>query len=163
MKKRNLRCSVLFLLMLFIPLKMLFSEGMTVKIDNYEITVPTGWLAQRTDSGTVFILYSPLEENDDCQENINLVYEKLPVKYSVKGYMEASRDMINKIYGDVELIEEGKNYHIITLNANGNLLKQIQFVDIKGTDVYVITGTSTPASFDRYFETFKSIYKSFKY
>lgn len=152
------------LLLLSISAVKVFSEsGMKIKIDNYEITVPSGWLAQRTDSATVFMLYSPAEENDDFQENGNLTVEKLPTKYSVKGYMDAARESLKTVYGNFTLIEEGKNYHIISENINGTILQQIQFIEMKGNEVYILTFTSTPHNFKRYLETFKSIYKTFKY
>lgn len=152
------------LLLLLLSVVQVFSEsGMKVKIDNYEITVPLGWLAQRTDSSTVFILYSPVEENDDFQESGNLTVEKLATNYSIKRYLEAGREYIKTVYGDFTLIEEGKNYHIISGNINGMLVQQIQFVEMKGNEVYVLTFTSNPDNFKRYLEIFKNIYKSFKY
>ena len=151
----------LFLLML---VGVAFCEnGMKVKIDNYSITVPAGWMAQRTDSSALFILYSPLEENDDFQENGNLSIEQLPSKYSVKGYLEASREYIKTIYSNFNLIETKDNYQIITGEINGTKVQQIQFVFMKGNVANVLTFTSNPENFARYLDTFKKIQKSFKY
>ncbi len=159
--KRKL--AVMFLFLAFTTVNV-FCEGvMKVIVDNFEITVPGGWLAQRTDSPTVFMLYSPIEEYDTFQENGNLVVEKLPAKYSVKGYLEAGRESLKKFYGDFKLIEEGKNYQIISGNLNGNYVQQIMFAEMNGLDAYVLTFSSNPENFDRYLETFKTIYKSFKY
>jgi hypothetical protein len=138
-------------------------DGMEIKIDNYSITVPSGWLAQRTDSSTVFILYSPIEENDTFQENGNLAVEKLPTQYSVKGYLEAARENIKKIYGNFILIEEGENYQIISGDINGTTVQQIQFVSIKKNMAYILTFTSNPENFNHYLDTFKKIQETFKY
>ena len=155
--------AVALFLLLFATAQIFCGEDMVVKIDNYEITVPLGWLAQRTGSLTVFLLYSPVEENDDFQENINLTTEKLFSKYTVKGYLEASRKVVETVYGGFELLKEGENYHIISGNINGTVVQQIQFVEIKNNTAYILTCTSNPANFDRYLETFKKIHKSFKY
>lgn len=92
------RKSLMILMFICLTAVKMFAENvMTVKCDNYEISVPTGWMAQRTNGDTVFILYSPIEENDTIQENC------------------------------------------------------------------VLTFTSDPANFNRYLNTFKSIYKTFKF
>lgn len=137
--------------------------GMQIKIDNCSITIPSLWLAQRTDSATVFILYSPLEENDTFQENGNLTVEKIPAKYSVKAYLKAGREMLKKLYANFKLIEEGADYQIFSGELNGIALQQMQFVTISGTEAYVLTFSSTPENFDRYADTFKSIYSTFTY
>ena len=136
---------------------------MQIKIDNCSITIPSLWLAQRTDSATVFILYSPLEENDTFQENGNLTVEKIPAKYSVKAYLKAGREMLKKLYANFKLIEEGADYQIFSGELNGIALQQMQFVTISGTEAYVLTFSSTPEDFDRYADTFKSIYCTFTY
>ena len=137
--------------------------GMEIKIDNYSITVPSLWLAQRTDSATVFILYSPIEENDTFQENGNLTVEKLPSKYSVKAYLKAGREVLKKLYANFKLIEEGADYQIFSGELNGIALQQMQFVTISGTEAYVLTFSSTPEDFDRYADTFKAIFSTFTY
>ena len=108
--------------------------GMQIKIDNCSITIPSLWLAQRTDSATVFILYSPLEENDTFQENGNLTVEKIPAKYSVKAYLKAGREMLKKLYANFKLIEEGADYQLFSGELNGIALQQMQFVTISGTE-----------------------------
>jgi hypothetical protein len=136
---------------------------MNIQIEHYSISVPEGWLAQYTNSTNVFFLYSPIEENDSFQENANLTTEKLPTKYTEKGYLKAAQDTISKIYNNYKLIENGENYHIISGNLNGTDIMQIQYVSIKNNTAYIMTYTSTPDSFARYLETFKSIQKTFKY
>ena len=137
--------------------------GMQIKIDNYSITVPSLWLAQRTDSATAFILYSPIEENDTFQESGNLTVEKLPSKYSIKAYLKAGREILKTLYTNFSLIEEGADYQIFSGELNGLALQQIQFVSISGTTAYILTFTSTPEDFDRYLDTFKAIQSTFAY
>ena len=160
MKKATALAAVLFLAFVTSAFG---DDGMRIKIDNYSITIPSLWLAQRTDSATVFILYSPLEENDTFQENGNLAVEKLPSKYSVKAYLKAGREVLKKLYANFKLIEEGDDYQIFSGELNGIALQQMQFVSISGTEAYVLTFSSTPEDFDRYVDTFKAIYSTFTY
>ena len=160
MKKATALAAVLFLVFVTSAFG---DDGMQIKIDNYSITIPSLWLAQRTDSATVFILYSPLEENDTFQENGNLTVEKLPSKYSVKAYLKAGREVLKKLYANFKLIEEGDDYQIFSGELNGIALQQMQFVSISGTEAYVLTFSSTPEDFDRYADTFKAIYSTFTY
>ncbi|MBC6719480.1 hypothetical protein [Treponema sp. Marseille-Q4130] len=156
MKKATALAAVLFLAFVTSAFG---DDGMQIKIDNYSITIPSLWLAQRTDSATVFILYSPIEENDTFQENVNLTVEKLPSKYSIK----AGREVLKKLYANFKLIEEGDDYQIFSGELNGIALQQMQFVSISGTEAYVLTFSSTPEDFDRYADTFKAIYSTFTY
>ena len=160
MKKATALAAVLFLVFVTSAFG---DDGMQIKIDNYSITIPSLWLAQRTDSATVFILYSPLEENDTFQENGNLTVEKLPSKYSIKAYLKAGREVLKKLYANFKLIEEGADYQIFSGELNGIALQQMQFVSISGTEAYVLTFSSTPEDFDRYADTFKAIYSTFTY
>ena len=160
MKKATALAAVLFLAFVASAFG---DDGMQIKIDKYSITIPSLWLAQRTDSATVFILYSPLEENDTFQENGNLAVEKLPSKYSVKAYLKAGREVLKKLYANFKLIEEGADYQIFSGELNGIALQQMQFVSISGTEAYVLTFSSTPEDFDRYADTFKAIYGTFTY
>ena len=155
--------TILALFILMLACAAFCENGMEVKIDNYSITVPSGWLAQRTDSSILFVLYSPLEENDDFQENGNLSVEQLPSKYSVKGYLESSREYIKTLYSNFNLIEAKDNYQIISGEINGTKVQQIQFVFMKGNIANILTFTSNPENFARYLDTFKKIQKSFKY
>lgn len=155
--------TILALFILMLACSAFCENGMEVKIDNYSITVPSGWLAQRTDSSILFVLYSPLEENDDFQENGNLSVAQLLSKYSVKEYLESSREYIKTLYSNFNLIEAKDNYQIISGEINGTKVQQIQFVFMKGNIANVLTFTSNPENFARYLDTFKKIQKSFKY
>ena len=111
----------------------------------------------------MFILYSPVEENDTFQESGNLAVEKLPSKYSVKAYLKAGREVLKKLYANFKLIEEGEDYQVFSGELNGIAVQQIQFVSISGTEAYILTFTSTPADFERYADTFKAIQSTFTY
>ena len=86
--------------------------GMQVKVDNYSLTVPFGWLAQRVDGPALLMLYSPMDEDDQFQENINLTCEKLPGKFTVKGYLSAAREFIKTMYADFNLVGQNSSFAI---------------------------------------------------
>lgn len=155
---------MLFLLIVLAG-KVFSLEGMQIKIDNCEITVPPEWLAKRTasDPNTVFFLYAPLEENDTFQENCNLTVEKFPTDITVKDLLQVVRTYIKTQYDNFALIEEGDNYHIISGDLEGVTVQQIQFITIKNRTAYSLTFTSNPVDFDRYLDIFIEIYNSFKF
>ena len=156
---------ITLMLLLFLLLQtILFSdEYMTVSVDNTEIAVPLGWMAQYTKSPYLFILYAPIEENDTFQENCNLVIELLPTKYSVENYIHASVATLKSIYKEFKIIEAEKNYHIYTGYLNDIFIKQMQFFYIKDKTAYILTFSSTPDNFDRYIEIFNLIADTFKF
>ena len=151
-------------LMMLLAAALLPAQGkMQVKIDNYEITVPTGWMAQRTDSDALFILYSPVEEDDTFRENVNLVEEQLLLKTTPENYLKAARTNLTAAFGEFDILEQGKDYHIIRLETGDQELQLMQCARIKGKTAIVITCTASPESFERYQPVFKEIVGSFKY
>lgn len=153
------------ILLLLLPIAAAFSDGgMRVKIDEVEMTVPSGWFVGAVDAGPIFMMmYASPEENDDFQVNGNLALEKLPKPYTVKEYLKTARKYFKKIYSDFSLIEEDANYHIISGTVNGIQIRHIQFVTIKGKEAYILTFTAKPDNFDHYLPTFKTINKSSRY
>jgi len=157
------RSIILFVTLLVLSLAAHGQTTMDVKIGNISISVPSGWIAQYSDTTIIFILYSPIEENDTFQENVNLTTETLPSKYSEKGYLTAATENLKSLYKDFKIIESKDNYHVFTGIINDKLLQQMQFVQIKDNVAYVVTYTATPDSFDRYVKIFNQIQQTFKY
>ncbi len=157
--------TVVLIALLVVGIGSVFCQDlMEIKIGSYSIAVPSGWTAVYTDSTTIFTLYSPVEEEvDDFQENVNLVTEDLPSRYTVKAYLKAAQGAIQQLYDDFELQESGDNYHIFSGSLNETMVMQMQFVAIKNNVAYIVTYTSSPESFNRYLKTFKDIQKTFKF
>jgi len=156
---------IILFLMLVLSNKIFSFEGMQIKIDNYEITVPPEWLAKRADSdpNAVFYLYAPLDENGAIRENCNLTVEKLPADITIKELMQIVRIYLKTVYDNFTLIEEGDNYHIFSGELEGVSVQQIQFITISDRTAYSFTCTSTPEDFDCYLDIFIEIYNSFKF
>ncbi len=136
---------------------------MQIKIDNFSISVPEGWTAEFSNSTSVFILYSPLEDDDTFHENANLVLEKLHTKHNEKQYLKSVQNILAMVYANFEVLEFGDNYHIIAGSLNGIDVIQIQYVAIKNDIVHIMTYSSDPDNFARYFDIFESIQKTFRY
>ncbi len=101
-------------------------DTMKVEAEGFTIRVPLGWMAQYTKTPCVFMLYSPVEENDTFQENGNLVVEALPGKSSIKTYMEQSIAAIREMYKNPKVLEAKENYHVIAGQINETLVQQIR-------------------------------------
>lgn len=153
----------LLLLMFIVSLPVLFAEeSMKIEIGNVSIESPLGWFAQYTKSPSLFILYSPLVENDTFQENCNLTTEILYTNFSVEEYINASLETLTAMYTDFNIVTREKNYYIFMGNISNIDLKQMQYVYIKKNVAYVLTFSSIPSDFDKYVDIFKQIAASFK-
>lgn len=139
------------------------NDTMKVMVDNISIDAPLGWMVQYTKSPQLLFLYSPVEENDDLQENCNIMLEYLPAPYTVEEYKDASVEAIKAVYTDLQLIESQDNYQIFTGYIGTINVMQIQYIYIKSDIAYVLTFTSNPDNFDRYLEQFVTIAESFTY
>jgi len=148
---------------LMIPSAVFAGDTMFIRCGETSIEVPFGWLAQYTKSPNIFIIYSPVEQNDTFQENGNLTVEALPVPYTVEEYMRAGNEIMSTIYRKYQVIESSEHWHVITGILNDTLLQQIQYFYIRDNTAYVLTFTAIPESFDRYRPVFDSIAASFDY
>ncbi len=137
-------------------------EFMKVEIENYSFQAPKLWMVQYTNQPQKFFVFSPVETNDTFQENMNLTIEDLPQKYTVKEYLKAAVAGLKSVMTNFKVLKQKDNYHIFTGNLNNLSLKQIQYVYIKNKTAYILTGSATPQTFDRYKKYFDDIAKSFK-
>jgi hypothetical protein len=155
------RSVFLLVAMLAIGASLCAEDLMRVSVGNAEVSIPVGWYAEYRNSGMVFVLYSPLEEDDSFQENGNLATEALDKAYSVKDYMAAALEQVKTVYENFSLAASGKNYHVYTGTVNNVDVTQIQYFYIKGKTAYVLTFTAKPDTFDDYSDTFAAIAKTF--
>ncbi len=137
-------------------------DTMIIQCENVSVEAPLGWLAQYTRTPNLLFLYSPLEENDTFQENMNVTVEQLPRAYSVEEYMDASMGQLKRIYSDLKVNETSDNRHIISGVVSGIPVKQLQYFFVQDEVAYVLTFSSNQENFDRYYEDFELIADSFK-
>ena len=161
MKKLNMVLLGLFISVCFTS-GVFSSDEMKLTVKKTSILVPTGWSVEYSNSTTVYILYAPQAEESNFHENMNLVTEELPKKYSVKDYLSAAKGQLGTVFQNLKMVEEKANYHIFTATYNGVNLQEVQFVFIKNKTAYVVTGASTPEKFEEYRKIFFEIAKTFK-
>lgn len=149
---------VAVLSLMFVMTCALFAQSKKdVEIGGFKMTIPSDWLTIEGKDALKWTVLSP-----DGMYNGNLVVETLPATMTVEEYLEATRDLLESAY-EVNFTEKGKDYHIIDLAMQGIVVREIQFVQIRGKDVYVVTFGTLKDNFNKSLDTFKSIYRSLKF
>lgn len=139
-------------------------SSMQIKIGKMELTVPSGWMAQKTDETTEFVILAPTVGDEEIQANVNLVTDKLEGKITVKQYLALTQETLAELYDSFEILETGSNYHIIYGSIGGVEVTQLQTFYIKANVIYVLTFTAAPDLFYEYYlNDFMNMSKSFKY
>jgi len=138
-------------------------EIMQIGIGQVRVEVPMGWYAVYTGSPTVFQLFAPLEANDDFQENVSLVEEKMPQPYTLIEYQDASARYLQTVFGNFQITERKDNYHIYKASMNQIDVMGLQVFYLREKEAYTITFNAKPSTFDRYRERFFAIARSFTY
>ena len=156
------KIAVTFCLCLVVTTTVFSEDSMVVRCENISIEAPLGWLVQYTKSPNLLFMYSPLENNDSFQENMNIAVEILPTEYSIFEYMNASLETIKSIYSNLEIIERLSNYYVISGIVSGTSVQQIQYFFIKDKVAYILTFSSNPQNFERYRKDFLYIANTFK-
>jgi hypothetical protein len=151
----------------------IISDWKTLNQSNYSIQYPATWeLNQSGQMGTSFILFSPLEsEQDKFKENVNLLIQDLRGKnIDLNKYTEISEGQIKTMATNSNLIEskrlktESGEYHKIIYSADQGIfhLKFEQYYWVTNDKAYVLTFTSEQNRFDSFKETGEKILNSFK-
>ncbi len=145
----------------------------TLTESNYTIQYPATWeLNQSKQMGTSFILFSPLEsEQDKFKENVNLLIQDLTGNnIDLNKYTEISESQIKTIVTNSILIEskrvktESGEYHKIIYSADQGIfhLKFEQYYWVTNDKAFVLTFTSEQSKFDGFKVTGEIILNSFK-
>ncbi|MEO8759474.1 MAG: hypothetical protein ABI448_01185 [Bacteroidia bacterium] len=139
---------------------------------NYEIKYPSNWeLDQSGKMGTSFIVFSPLEnENDKFKENINLVIQDLTGKnINLDKYTKISEEQIKTMITNSKILEseQVKNdlteYHKVIYTGDQGIyhLTFEQYYWVMNEKVYIITFTSEVTTFKNYRGVGEKIMNSF--
>jgi len=148
-----------FVTVLFAMACLAFSQSgfKKTKINGYELSIPSDWVTQNGNGVIKWMILSP-----DYMANGNLAVEELPSKMTPKEYLDATKSLLESSY-EIEMIEEGNDYHIFDMTIQGVAIREIQYVQMKGKTVYITTFGTTDALFAKYLDTFKKIYSSIKF
>jgi len=144
----------------------------TLTQDNYTIQYPSSWeLDQSGDLGSSFILFSPLEsEQDSFQENINLLIQDLTgMEIDLDKFASISEDQVKTMIPNSNLIEsirlkpETGEYHRIIYTGDLGMyhVKYEQYYWMINEQAYILTLTTELDKFDKYKETGERILNSF--
>lgn len=141
----------------------------TLKYAKFEINYPSSWtLNEEGELGTVFILYSHLEDkNDSFKENLSLItYDFSNQKTTLNQYTESTLKQIKKqildckITSNIRHESNGKEYQKITYTGRHGKynLQYVQCIWMNKTEVYALTYTCEIDKIDKYkFKTDKII------
>lgn len=132
------------------------SEFKKTQINGYELSIPSDWVTQNGNGVIQWMILSP-----DYMANGNLAVEELPSKMTPKEYLDATKNLLESY--EIEMIEEGNDYHIFDMTIQGVAIRQIQYVQMKGKTVYITTFGTTVDLFAKFLDTFKKIYSSIKF
>jgi len=149
------------------------SDWKTLTESNYLIQYPSTWeLSQSGQMGTSFIIFSPLEsEQDKFKENINLLIQDLTgMKIDLNKYTELSVGQIKTMATNSILIESKRvktasgEYQKIIYSADQGIfhLEFEQYYWILNEKAYVLTFTTEQNKFDRFKEIGEKILNSFR-
>jgi len=149
-------------------------EWATLSHDQYTVQYPTAWdLDQSGEMGSSFILFSPLESEQDLfQENVNLLIQDLTgMGIDLDQFVAVSEDQVKTMVTNSSLIESvrmkpgsGEYHKIIYTGDLGTYhLKYEQYYWVIGEHSYILTLTTQLDTFEKYKETGERILNSFAF
>lgn len=141
----------------------------------YSINYPTNWVQEEYKTGdfTFIIFKSPPESaQDQFSENLNIVAENAP-GYTVDQYTKVSLNTIQSSGSlkEFKVLEQGNakvnkrdgKYVIYTHSFNNEPLKVKAYITCNGKKCFVLTGTTTFDTYEKYKPYFESMVSTFKY
>ena len=143
--------------------------------ESYQTSYPINWTKQQKQSAVFFL--SPKEnEKDLFQENVNVIIQDLSSQpMTLEDYTNLTKNQITQALGssaiesvkDINFAGQQAKEMVYTMpknpiqGRNQNLkLRQIWF--IKGNNAYLLTYTAQSSEYDKFLETAKAIFDSFK-
>ena len=135
----------------------------------YMIMYPGNWEPREISVG--FITLSPLDRpRDPFRENVNVVFENLPIPMTGQSYAIASLQSMGTQLQGFTILEQGPavvagmpGYYIVYQHFMQQPLTVIAFFQVRGTRGYVVTCTASPPDFMRYRPMFTQIAGTFRF
>ena len=146
----------------------------TFKGSNFTVEYPAQWeLNENKQTGTSFILFSPLESAQDLfKENVNLLIQDLSGQnIDLNKYVEITENQVKTMLPNSTLIESkrmkngSQEYQkmIYSGDQGNNHLKFEQYFWVISNKAYILTLTCEQNKFADYKETGEKILNSFKF
>lgn len=141
--------------------------------DNYSISYPSDWeLNKSGQMGSSFILFSPVESNQDIfRENINLLIQDLSnYNIDLDKFVEISKGQIKTMVKNGNLLKserintDSDEFHKVIYTGDQDIykLKFQQYYWVKKQKAYILTLTCEKHQFDSYQKIGVEILNSFK-
>jgi hypothetical protein len=135
----------------------------------FSIVVPSHW-EQRPLEGGGFIALSPQESGADLfRENVNVVFESLPVALTAQQYAALSFQNMGASLANFRIVEQGQGplgaqtaYWAVYTHTMNQPLMVLAFFVVSGGRGYVVTCTGTPVEFARWRPVFAQVANTFR-
>jgi len=153
--------------------KKVADDWKTLNQTTYSIQYPSTWeLNQSRERGTSFILFSPLESNEDkFKENVNLLVQDLTGhNIDLNKYAEISEGQVKTMITNSTLIESKRikngsdEYHKMIYTGDQGVfhLKFEQYYWVANEKAYILTFTSEQDKFADFKEIGENILNTFR-
>ncbi|HOX05009.1 MAG TPA: hypothetical protein PK280_01295 [Planctomycetota bacterium] len=138
----------------------------------FSVTFPAGWERRDGLKGATVAAISPAEgPSDRFRENAAVVAEDLPAGTGLEDYARASRARIQAFFRDDNYEEHefarvrvgpADGFRLVySHRRNGQPLKLVTWLAVKGSRGFVVCCGAEPGEFDRYLPQFEQIGGSF--
>ena len=123
---------------------------------HFTMTYPKKWEMQEPATGPTVIFFSPLGEQDQFSENVNILIQNLGEKFTLDEYTDASIKALQNGLPDFTLVESERvaigdvpaQRITYTGTYEGAPLKWKQWIFLKGSHDYIATYTGEQDQFD---------------
>lgn len=139
----------------------------------FSIELPKGWDQQKNVMGATIIAALPAQKakDKDFQPNLNVVVEKLSQKISTQDYVEATQNILAKVFQDYKFEKKGEfkagtavfRWNQFTHKVGPVKARVRQYMCVKGNQAYIVTTTTADRSFEEYVPTFEKSLGTFKF
>ncbi len=140
--------------------------------DGFSLKFPEGWEIKEKFEGTRVAALAPRKgEKDWYQENICVLYERIPSKVSTDEYMNLSVQYMYQMMPGVKIGKQGETeidgrearWLTFSHSIGPYKLKGVGYVVIKGNRAYVIVCNTTSKAYSKYKDEFDEVAQSFRF
>lgn len=138
----------------------------------YVIDVPNDWTTSSQSINYVdLIVMAPLPDMATFRTNLNVAYEQLPGAMTAEEYTRATLPNLQRIlpaFAEASTADftgkvTGKKVVYSWMTGDAQVIKACAYIFTRGTEGFVITGSSTPESFAQDEPTFDQMARSFRW
>ena len=135
----------------------------------FTVQFPLGWEQRPLDGGGIIALSPQEGPSDHFRENVNVVFEPLPVQMTSEQYAAANLQNMARSLGSFHLVEQGSGpvgvrpaRWVVYGHTMGQPLMVLAYFVVADGRGYVVTCTGSPAQFARWRPVFVQIANTFR-